>query len=73
LPGGADVIEAVNFLEAAMICPYCDMEYTAEHPCFCQPRSAAGAHPEKFTLVPPPEKEKGVEHPPTGLNNPFWN
>jgi hypothetical protein len=57
---------------AAMICPYCDVEYTLEHPCFCQPKSAA-AHPEKFTLVPPPEKQKGIEHPPTGLNNPFWN
>ena len=56
----------------AMICPYCDVEYTAEHPCFCQPKSVA-AHPEKFTLLPLPEKQKGIEHPPTGLNNPFWN
>jgi hypothetical protein len=40
--------------------------------CFCQPKSMA-AQPEKFTLVPPPGKQKGVEHPPTGLNNPFWN
>ena len=55
-----------------MICPYCDAEYTPEHPCLCQPKMAA-AHPEKFTLVPPPEKQKGTEHPPTGLNNPFWN
>ena len=55
-----------------MICPYCDAEYTVEHPCFCQPKSMA-AHPEKFTLVPAPDKQKGVEHPPTGLNNPFWN
>ncbi len=54
-----------------MICPYCDVEYTAEHPCFCQPKSAA-AYPEKFTLVPPSEKPEGVEHPPAGLNNPFW-
>ncbi|MFI5088569.1 MAG: hypothetical protein ACLPXM_03405 [Terriglobales bacterium] len=55
-----------------MICPYCDTEYTAEHPCFCQPKSMA-AHPEKFTLVPAPDKHKGTEHPPTGLSNPFWN
>ncbi len=55
-----------------MICPYCDAEYTPEHPCFCQPRTAA-AHPERFTLAPPPEKQTGAEHPPTGLNNPFWN
>lgn len=20
-----------------MLCPYCDMEYTADRPCFCQP------------------------------------
>jgi hypothetical protein len=56
---------------AAMICPYCDVEYTPEHPCFCQPKSMA-AHPEKFILAPP-EKQKDIEHPPTGLNNPFWN
>jgi len=56
----------------AMICPYCDTEYTAEHPCFCQPKSMA-THPEKFTLVPAPDKHKGTEHPPTGLSNPFWN
>jgi len=55
-----------------MICPYCDTEYTAEHPCFCQPKSMA-AHPEKFSLAPPSDKQQGVEHPPTGLNNPFWN
>jgi len=55
-----------------MICPYCDAEYTPEHPCFCQPKPMA-AHPEKFTLVPAPDKQKGVEHPPTGLSNPFWN
>jgi len=56
---------------AAMICPYCDAEYTVEHPCLCQPKTVA-AHPEKFTLVPPPDKQKGTEHPPAGLNNPFW-
>jgi len=55
-----------------MICPHCDTEYTVERPCFCHPQSVT-AHPEKFTLVPPPEKQKGTEHPPTGLNNPFWN
>jgi len=54
-----------------MICPYCDAEYTVEHPCLCQPQTAA-AHPEKFTLVPPPDQQKGTEHPPAGLNNPFW-
>ena len=55
-----------------MICPYCDVEYTPEHPCFCQPKSMA-ANPEKFTLAPPLDKQKGTEHPPAGLNNPFWN
>jgi len=55
-----------------MICPYCDTEYTTEHPCLCQPK-AAPVHPEKFTLVPPADQQKGTEHPPTGLNNPFWN
>ena len=54
-----------------MICPYCDAEYTVENPCLCQPKTAA-AHPEKFTLVPLPDKQKGTEHPPAGLNNPFW-
>ena len=54
-----------------MICPYCDVEYTPEHPCFCQPKSMA-AHPEKFTLAPL-DKQKDTEQPPTGLNNPFWN
>ena len=63
---------SVGLEVAAMICPYCDAEYTAEHPCLCQPKMAA-AHPEKFTLVPPPEKQKGTEHPPTGLKNPIWN
>jgi len=61
-----------SYSEVAMICPYCDVEYTAEHPCFCQPKSMA-AHPERFTLAPAPDKQKGTEHPPTGLNNPFWN
>ena len=55
-----------------MICPYCDVEYTPEHPCFCQPKSMV-AHPEKFSLAPPSDNQQGVEHPPTGLNNPFWN
>jgi hypothetical protein len=31
------------------------------------------AHPEKFTLMPKSEKEKGTEHPLAGLKNPFWN
>jgi hypothetical protein len=31
------------------------------------------AHPEKFTLLPKSEEEKGTKHPPTGLSNPFWN
>ncbi len=57
-----------------MICPYCDTEYTPDNPCFCHPKvEARPAHPEKFTLVPPPEQQKGTEHPPTGLSNPFWN
>jgi hypothetical protein len=38
----------------------------------CQPHPAT-VHPVKFTLAPAPEKQKGVEHPPTGLSNPFWN
>jgi hypothetical protein len=73
LPGAQGLIEAVIFLQevAVMICPYCDVEYTPEPPCFCQPKSMA-AYPEKFILAPP-EKQKGIEHPPTGLNNPFWN
>lgn len=57
-----------------MICPYCDTEYTPDNPCFCHPKvEARPAHPEKFTLVPSPEQQKGTEHPPTGLSNPFWN
>ena len=55
-----------------MICPFCDAEYTPERPCLCQSKSIA-AHPEKFTLVPKSEREKGGEHPPAGLKNPFWN
>ncbi len=23
-----------------MLCPYCQLEYTAEQPCFCQPSAA---------------------------------
>jgi hypothetical protein len=55
-----------------MICPYCDAEYITEHTCSGQPKTAA-ARPEKFTLVPPADKQKGTEHPPAGLKNPFWN
>ncbi len=28
-----------------MLCPYCQLEYTAEQPCFCQPSAATRESP----------------------------
>jgi len=56
-----------------MICPYCHVEYTVEHPCFCQP-SASPARPEASAAAAGSrcEEERWQALSPTGLDNPFW-
>ena len=45
-----------------MLCPYCQLEYTAEQPCFCQPSAA----PKEALPNPQPDYTQPAEVQATG-------